>query len=340
MKKQLLILLSASTLLIGCGQKANIDNSTPEVEQEDKIVYVDKATVTLNDGTSQELTNAQLSEDEYQILVSKLNISPVDFNYKFTSGFFNTTIEGQNANYRELSKDGYNEFFYLSASNDKDELLLTNRKAESASLYDKVEYGLHDGRLEYGGSNINYDSYYSDLIPLLYPSMSDPAYEKMSLKQGTYMAWNDIMVMMNYNMIRTSLTFGGLTYNSDEWGQFSDPIAHTHKLSEKYLIIEETSKGVPVELPVSMKNQPKDGFWSSLTKGNYHYRTTFYFDLNTSNLVRIDCDYNTLDPIIRFNTNFNVQATLKFNLNNFDNVVKKINDSFVTFQGFEGVSKH
>lgn len=340
MKKQLLILLATSALLIGCGQKQESNDNTNKEEEEEKIVYVDEATIKLNDGTSQKLTNTQLSEDEYQSLTNKLNTSPLDFNYKFTSGFFNTTIEGQYANYGELSKDGYSQFYYLSAKKDKDEMVLASRKIESETLSDNLEYGLHDSKLEYGISNVNKDRYYSDSIPTQYPSMSDPSYEKMSLNHEVYMAFNDVRIMMNFSLIRTSLTFGGITYNSDEWGNFSDPTTHTHKLSEKYLIIEETSKGAPVELPASMKGQSKDGFWNTLTKGNYRYTTTFYFDLNTSNLVRIDCDYNTLDPIIRINTNFKVQATLKFNINNFDNLVKKVNDSFTTFQGFEGVSKH
>lgn len=336
MNKQLLMLIMTSTLLIGCGQK----RETPNQDKKEEIVYVDKATLKLNDGSEKELDNTLLSEKEYQLIVDKLTTSILDVKYKFHDELASTNVEGKYANFELIDREGFNSFEYFSFIKEKDEIYQANRlDNRTSSLADIIDYATSEGKLQYGIANISSERYYNDDIPLQMPSVADPKYEEISLDKEFFQTFVYFNSLKKLNYFKIAPSFGYMEYVSPTYGQMKDDFIHSHKLSNKYFILEEKSKGVQVELP-PMNDDQKYSYWKSLLDNNYYVKKSFYYDLKTSVLTKIEYDFNTIDPLIKVNTNIKLQLTYDFNLDGYNETIKEIDNTFTKFLAFDGVSKH
>lgn len=337
MEKKILFLLITSTLLVGCGQKREIPNK----DKENEIVYVDKATIKLNDGSEKELDSNPLTEDEYRLISEKLNIPEEDFDYKFTNSFFgDTTIEGTHGNHEAKNNSDFDQFYYFSVKSGKDEMYIAYRSKTGDYLHsDLVDYATSYNKLQYGSANIATERYYNDDIPLTLPAEMDTR-ESFVFNKEVYFSFNDLKNMLSHEMLKFYLSFDGVTYNSSTYGTMKDPIIHTHKLSTKYLIIEESCKGCQIDLKHIPSEQTKDSYWQTLINGNYSVKKQYFYNLNTANLDRVEFIYDTIDPLLRINTNLKFNLTATFNINNYDNNIKNIDKAFNDFLAFDGVSKH
>ena len=342
MKKNILLLfLTFSLILIGCGD----------------VQSVSKATIHFNDGSSMELNNKTMSEEEYEALSTKLTIPNYDVSYKFKcktmhNTNYNTTISGSIALYNDVEYQNYTDFTFLHCNFDGVEMYSIKRKSSINNYWGELKYSLYNDSLDTGVLNL----YCEDNNDGSYHSVNEDNHSKLAWRK-----FNDFIgcfppeeSLKNNFIFEPSLSFGSTTDEitvTEDYFSFSVPITHSHQLTQKYLIIEEKSLSFPKKLPLGPAAY-QVAYWREITSNNYYVKSQRYFDLNSGCLVKMIYFMDTLNPIDYYGFpgydgraglgffGFSGTITFDFKLNHLPQLGDDINNLIKWFVESDGVVKN
>lgn len=356
MKKALLCLITP-LLLTGCSIGVPIDDSQPNNNDgnPDNVVPADdggedttpetevsEADILLADGTTQHLTNQQLTEDEYKTLTLSLVKPYLNFEYelnlqKYQSQDYNYDVTGRFASIYHvdyISETELNGFEYdlWTGKVEKSEYIYASDKymdENSGIAYARnshyARFVTYDGELETGKSeyinglsNAGHD--HEEWITYKHPNKPD-TFPSNPSNYGikTTKAQYDAMRSLVENMIHRPFLPKHSAPDVFRTIFSTENCTHSHRLTNTHFIIEET--------------MPECRYSSN---DMHRWEATYYFKLSTGQLDKVTTDFEI------YNENgfvglFSGVLTEVYKYDYTDGLKQEVHDQMNRFLAFDGV---